>query len=87
VSESAVQSRLTGDAVQELRSLDQVMSALPRQPEPNTKQFRADTAGNARRAAAAWLSDFNSHGPLHIESIKTTAHERQFLSVVTYWPQ
>jgi hypothetical protein len=54
---------------------------------PVTKQFRANTAGNARRAVSAWLSDFNSHGPLDIKSIKTTAQGSQFVAVVSYWRQ
>jgi hypothetical protein len=30
------------------------------------KVFEAETAGEARKAASEWLSDFSRHGPLKI---------------------
>src|SRR5688500_7907225 len=36
-----------------------------------TKSFTAGSAGQARRAASEWLSDFAAHGPLQIKTIST----------------
>ena len=51
---------------------------------PNVKEFRGGTAGSARCAASAWLSDFTAHGPLQIDSMQTTAHDGCFITAVFY---
>ena len=68
-----------------LNDLLSTISNLPRQPIPRVREFSADTAGEARKAATEWLSDFNQHGPVQIESIRTGAYQGRFIAVVAYW--
>jgi hypothetical protein len=68
-----------------LRDLVETMAGLPQQQTPRIKEFSADSAGRARNAAAEWLHDFSTHGPLQIESIKTAAYRDKFVAVVAYW--
>jgi hypothetical protein len=62
----------------------QEVAVLQRLSERRTESFTAASAGKARTAATAWLSDFSRHGPLQIESIITAAKQDQFVTVVTY---
>jgi len=70
-----------------LWDLLETMSELPHRPRQRVVEFAADTPGNARKAAAAWLSDFSLHGPLQIESIRTSGYHGQFVAVVAYWEE
>jgi hypothetical protein len=70
-----------------VRELKEKIADLPRQATPRMIEFSADTAGAARDAASSWLNDFNLHGPLEIESIKTSAYGGRFVAVVSYWPE
>ena len=68
-----------------LRDLAETMAGLPRRATPRIKEFSAGSAGMARNAATEWLRDFSTHGPVQIESIKTTAYRDKFVAVVAYW--
>jgi hypothetical protein len=48
------------------------------------KVFEAETAGEARKAASEWLSDFSRHGPLKIESVRVFARNAKYVAIVTY---
>ena len=48
------------------------------------RSFPGDTPWNARCAASRWLSDFSTHGPLHIGSIRVIEIGHAFEAVVTY---
>ena len=76
----------------ESKSLDDLVgeisgaiSELPRQPRVRVKEFIAESAGEARSAAARWLDDFSEHGPLDIQNIRTSEHQNRFVTVVAYW--
>jgi hypothetical protein len=65
--------------------LAETLADLPRRPVVQVREFYADTAGEARNAAAEWLRDFEAHGPLDIENIQTSRQSNRFVTVVAYW--
>ena len=67
-----------------LRNLSEILAGLPIQQQPRIKEFTAESAAKARGQASDWLSDFNAHGPLEIESIRTMAYRGRFVAVVAY---
>ena len=75
----SVETKLLGD-------LARTMAELPQVSGPKIKEFSADTAGAARKAAAEWLSNFGAHGPLEIESIRTSFYKEKFVTVVAFHP-
>lgn len=48
------------------------------------KSFAGYTAGEARKAASAWLGNFDEHGPLDIKSIRVAERQDQFVATVTF---
>lgn len=70
------------DLVEEISG---TIAELPRQPRIRVKEFTAESAGEARSAAARWLDDFSEHGPLDIQHIRTSEHQGKFVAVIAYW--
>lgn len=68
----------------QFREVVDAVSQLPHQASLVVKEFRADAAGKARSAPCAWLRDFTAHGPLDIQSMRTTYFEGKFVTVVAY---
>jgi hypothetical protein len=73
------ETKLLGDLARSIAELPQVSG-------PKIKEFSADTAGAARGAATEWLSDFGAHGPLEIESIRTSLYNGKFVAVIAFYP-
>ena len=69
-----------------LADLARTMSELPQGSSPQMMEFSAYTAGAAREAAAEWLSNFRAHGPLQIESIRTSHYNGKYVAVVAFYP-
>ena len=76
------ESKSVDDLVEEISG---ALAELPRQPRVLVREFVADSAGEARSAAARWLDDFTAHGPLDIQNIRTSEHQSRFVTVVAYW--
>ncbi len=75
---------LFGPLDMQFRDIMDTVSQLPHRAPLAVKEFRADAAGKARNAASAWLRDFTAHGPLDIQSVRTSYFEGKYITVVAY---